>query len=708
MKEKLVARYDLRQNKAVLFENDQILGEFNALNSFLKMHLPSRFHSFLAKPKVEGFFASFSSELEGVNNYSKLSGSLREKALIEFSVFNKYLSDWIELSKLDSSPETKEWAKLWQGFLQNDNFELFASELGACITWGIEVDQKFVFRASEDIVSKYFESSSFDDIKHEQNFKAQANDPIVVVPIHEVVDKPATVADLTLDTPVADVIEEPLNLPPIVPAPKPEPAPTNHLNNIQPPREDGSNRVRRNRLTRIWIFALLLIAFLIFLVLWFMNSRHTWENLHGFIPERSGQYVEPIGSWEPIEDPNTGGKYAKGILNVALLEESAQMTKTKFLEFVTDLKPFCEENNIKVNYIDTAVCRMQLAFDEEKRGNYKESLKSKFSSYSILMWEESLFQNSRNMNDEVFQDKNLRNYQRDVYERIKISDAWDITMGSPNVTVAVIDNGFDLNHPELSGKSVGGYNVREGSADVQPKNGQEHGTHVAGIILANANNGYGIAGVAPDCKLLPIKIGGEGEGFYSSEIIDGILYAANHGATVINMSLGGYFNIPPNSIDRQQLNEIVNSMRVDEATFWKELFRMLDEKKITVVLAAGNETLPVGIDPMSRSNQTIKVMAINQNNEIASFSNYVFDGRFGFAIAAPGSKIISSVPNYSFKEMDGTSMAAPFVTGAVALIKSKYPNISNQEVIQRLRSSQNFISVQGFQVPVLNILQSLQ
>jgi subtilisin family serine protease len=58
--------------------------------------------------------------------------------------------------------------------------------------------------------------------------------------------------------------------------------------------------------------------------------------------------------------------------------------------------------------------------------------------------------------------------------------------------------------------------------------------------------------------------------------------------------------------------------------------------------------------------------------------------------------------------MDGTSMAAPFVTGAVALIKSKYPNISNQEVIQRLRSSQNFISVQGFQVPVLNILQSLQ
>jgi subtilisin family serine protease len=127
-----------------------------------------------------------------------------------------------------------------------------------------------------------------------------------------------------------------------------------------------------------------------------------------------------------------------------------------------------------------------------------------------------------------------------------------------------------------------------------------------------------------------------------------------------------------------------------------------------VVLAAGNETLPVGIDPMSRSNQTIKVMAINQNNEIASFSNYVFDGRFGFAIAAPGSKIISSVPNYSFKEMDGTSMAAPFVTGAVALIKSKYPNISNQEVIQRLRSSQNFISVQGFQVPVLNILQSLQ
>ena len=708
MKEKLVSRYDLRQNKAILFENNQIVEDFNSLNSFLKIHLPSRFHNFLAKPKAEGFFVSFSSDLEGVNNYSKLNGSLREKALIEFSVFNKYLTDWIELSKLDSSPETKEWANLWQRFLLDDNFELFASELGACITWGIEFDQKFVYRASEDITSKYFETSSFDDIKHEQNFKTIASEPIVIVPIHEVAEKPTPVADIILEESSTEFIEEPLNLPPIVTEHKEPVAPSNQIKDIQPTREDGSKRMQRNRLARTWLFSLLFIGVLVCLVFWFMKSRHTWDNLHGFIPEKSGHYVQPIENWEPIEDSNTGGKYAKGILNVAILEESAQMTKIKFLEFVTELRPFCEENNIKVNYIDTAVCRMQLAFDEENRGNYKESLKSKFSSYSFLMWEESLFENSRKSNDQVFQDREFEKYERDVYERIRVSEAWDITMGSPDVTVAVIDNGFDLNHPELVGKSIGGYNVRDGSADVQPRNGQEHGTHVAGIILANANNGYGIAGIAPDCKLLPIKIGGDGDAFYSSEIIDGILYAANHGASVINMSLGGYFNIPPNSVDRQQLNDIVNSMRIDEATFWKELFGMLDEKKITVVLAAGNETLPVGIDPISRSNQTIKVMALTLDNQIASFSNYVFDGRFGFAIAAPGEKIVSSIPNYNFKEMDGTSMSAPFVAGTVALIKSKYPGISNQEVIQRLRNSQNYISVQGFQVPVLNTLQSLQ
>jgi subtilisin family serine protease len=101
-------------------------------------------------------------------------------------------------------------------------------------------------------------------------------------------------------------------------------------------------------------------------------------------------------------------------------------------------------------------------------------------------------------------------------------------------------------------------------------------------------------------------------------------------------------------------------------------------------------------------------MALTQDNQIAGFSNYIFDGRFGFTIAAPGEKIISSVPNFALKEMDGTSMAAPFVSGAVALIKSKYPNISNQELQQRLRNSQSFINVQGFQVPVLNIFQSLQ
>jgi subtilisin family serine protease len=706
MKDKLVTKYDLRDNKALSFENGQILQEYNSLHSFLKIHLPYRFHNFLAKPKVEGYFVSFSSNFEGVNHFSKLNGTLKEKALIEFSVFIKHLSNWIELAKLDSSIETKEWVHLWNSFLQNNNFELFASELGACITWGVEVDEKFTSRASEDFVNKYFESTSFVDLKHEQNFKAQSQENITIVPIVEL-DEPEIKNEVT-SAQEEEVNNDPISLPPILPEAKHEPLPKEEPKAIVHPRIDSNKRIRRNRMAMTWLFSLLFIGVLIGLVFWFMQSRHTWENLQGFIPDKSGVYIQPIDNWETIEDPNTGGKYAKGILNVALLEDTPQMTKAKFLEFVTELKPFCEENNIKVNYIDTAVCRMQLFFDEENRSNYKESLKTKFASYSMLMWEESLFVNSRTSNDELFQDRSFKDYERDVYERIRITDAWDITMGSPDVVVAVIDNGFDLNHPELTNKSVGGYNVRLGSTDVQPRNDQSHGTHVAGIILANANNNFGIAGVAPECKLLPIKIGGEGEGFYSSEIIDGILYAANHGASVINMSLGGYFNMPPNSVDRQQLNEIVNSLRVDEATFWSELFRMLDEKKITVVLAAGNETLPVGIDPMSRSNQTIKVMAIDKNNAIASFSNFVFDNRFGFAIAAPGEKIISTVPNYSFEMMDGTSMAAPFVTGAVALIKSKYPGISNQEVVQRLRNSQNFINVQGFQVPVLNTLQSLQ
>ena len=710
MKEKLVARYDLRNSKAILFENNQVLDEYNSLNSFLRIQLPQRFHNILAKPKTEGYTVSFYTEFEGVDNFNRLSGALRDKALIEFSVFLEHLTNWIELAKLESSQESREWVVLWQTFLQNDNFELFASELGVCITWGIDVPEKFVFRAPSEVVSKYQNNSSFEEIKHEQNFKAQANDPIVIVPIQEQLEKegeediPAKVND------EEDEIEEPLNLPPLFIQPLVEPVPI-PIKNEPPPntsRVDGSQRIRRNRLLRMWIFSLLLLALLIGLAIWFMNSRHTWDNLNGFIPERSGQYVQPIDNWESIEDPNTGGKYAKGILNVALLEESRQMTKKNFLEFLTELKPFCEENNIKVNYIDTSICRLQLLFDEESRTKNKEALKNEFAKYSILLWEESLFENSRNLNDPIFQDRDYDNYQADVYQRMKCDEAWDITMGSPNITVAVIDNGFDLNHPELTGKSIGGYNARDGSDNVLPRNGQEHGTHVAGIILANSNNQFGIAGIAPECKLLPIKIGGDGDAFYSSEIIDGILYAANHGASVINMSLGGYFNIPPNSVDRQQLNEIVNSMRVDEATFWKELFRMLDERNITVVLAAGNESLPVGIDPMSRSNQTIKVMALTQDNKIAGFSNYIFDGRFGFTIAAPGEKIISSVPNFALKEMDGTSMAAPFVTGAVALIKSKYPNISNQEVQQRLRNSQSFINVQGFQVPVLNILQSLQ
>ena len=708
MIDKLIVRFDSRVNKPIYFKDDLLIYEYNALSSFVRIHLPSRFHDFLAIPKLDGYFINYYSRLEGLNTYVKLSNELREKSLIEFSVFRRHLESCIELAKYDSSEEAKDWVHIWTTFLENDDFELFASESGVSLIWGVDLNSKFNSISSDQAILQYFGISAFEDIRHERDFKVLSKEKKFIEPLVAKDIDEKSFPSISENVGQSNEAIESIVLPTISSSTSKG---THPRSDPQKKRSDSSNiqyRIQRKRRNSKWIFSLLLIAFLVGMVFWFLSTRHSWDRLNGFIPDTMERYVQPITTWEPIEDPKTGGKYARGILNIALIDQTPQITKANFLEFVSELRPFCEEKNITVNYLDTTICLIQLTFSEESRSDYKESLRNSFAKYPILLWDESLFQISRTTKDDVFLDSRMVGYEKNVYERIECTRAWDVTMGSQDIVVAVIDNGFDLNHPELSGKSIGGYNVRTGTDDVFPHQGQAHGTHVAGIILANANNNTGIAGVAPECKLLPIKIGSDSDSFYSSEIIGGVLYAANHGASVINMSLGGCYNLPPNSVDKQRLNELVNSMRADEATFWKELFRLLDERNITVVLAAGNESLPIGIDPMSRSDKTIKVMALNQENQIASFSNFVYDGRFGLTIAAPGKGIVSCTPNFEFEAMDGTSMAAPFVSGAVALIKSKEPNIDNADVIRRLRTSQNYISIQSFQVPVLNVFLSLK
>ncbi len=283
---------------------------------------------------------------------------------------------------------------------------------------------------------------------------------------------------------------------------------------------------------------------------------------------------------------------------------------------------------------------------------------------------------------------------------INAPQAWDLTTGSSNVVVAVIDSGVDYNHPDLAanmwqnpgeianngidddgnGYIDDVYGIDTANSDADPLDDNEHGTHVAGTIAAVMNNDKGIVGVAPQTKIIACKFldaYGGGDTSAAIECLD-YLYdlKVNHGVNLVatNNSWGGG----------------------GSSQILKEAIERHDQEGILFIAAAGNSgqnidqvpDYPAGYDVAN----IISVAAIDENDQLAYFSNY---GERNVDIAAPGVNIYSTMPNGLYGSMDGTSMAAPHVTGAVALLAAQLPNES-ADVYTRL------ITKLGIQVPSLN------
>jgi thermitase len=232
-------------------------------------------------------------------------------------------------------------------------------------------------------------------------------------------------------------------------------------------------------------------------------------------------------------------------------------------------------------------------------------------------------------------------------QKVSAEQAWDTTQSSSNVKIAVIDTGVDYNHPDLSGKVIKGADFVDDDND--PIDENEHGTHVAGIAAANTNNGVGIAGLAPKASILAVRVlDADGSGSLD-DVAQGIRYAADQGAQVINLSLGG-------SIGSQTLQDAVNYA-------WN--------KGSVVVAAAGNSGVALPSYPAYYSN-AIAVAATDQNDQKASFSNF---GTW-VDIAAPGVDIYSTTPNNQYASFSGTSMASPVVAGVAGLLAAQGKNAS--------------------------------
>lgn len=272
---------------------------------------------------------------------------------------------------------------------------------------------------------------------------------------------------------------------------------------------------------------------------------------------------------------------------------------------------------------------------------------------------------------------------------MNLPPAWDISLGSDEVIVAVIDAGNESTHPDLNGKWVVGYdfisnadNAGDGSAeDAVPEDNLRngHGAHVAGTIAAETNNGLGIAGIGWNVSYMPLRVCGN-YGCTEADISEALWHVAGYEtvadegqssarAHVANLSLGGHDFCSP------MLQEVITAA---------------ESRGVVVVVSAGNSNDDAREYSPASCEGVITVGASDEFKQRASFSNY------GPAvdISAPGTNILSTVDG-GYASWQGTSMSSPHIAGLAALLKSINPTFSTETVLELMQQHVTTINCSG-------------
>lgn len=250
---------------------------------------------------------------------------------------------------------------------------------------------------------------------------------------------------------------------------------------------------------------------------------------------------------------------------------------------------------------------------------------------------------------------------------IRAGEAWDITTGSNGVTIAVIDTGVQATNSELTGRVLPGYDFVNGDNDASDDNG--HGTAVAGVIAAAGNNASKTAGVTWNSRILPVKVlGSFGEGAYSA-VASGITYAADNGAKIINLSLGGAN--PSNAI--------------------KEAIEYAGSKGVIIIASAGNSGDTTPMYPAAYSSthsNVISVGGLNGNINIANEKRWPGSSHGPtLDLSAPSVNIPTINTTGGITSQSGTSFSAPMVSGAAALMVSRNADLTPSAIKSALRNS---------------------
>lgn len=264
-------------------------------------------------------------------------------------------------------------------------------------------------------------------------------------------------------------------------------------------------------------------------------------------------------------------------------------------------------------------------------------------------------------------------------QKIGAPAAWDVTRGAAGIRVAVLDCGVfsqgtgraagdgQAGHPDLRGRVVLEQDFTGSPTGVDDY--CDHGTHVAGIVAATADNGTGVAGLAHGVSLMNGKVLDDNGDGYTSDILNGIVWAVDNGAKVINLSLG-------------RDGACSASERDTMAYAW--------QRGAVVVAAAGNSGLGASGAPANCAN-VVSVASTTSSDQRSSFSNYGTD----VDVAAPGSSIVSTLRDGGYGAMSGTSMASPHVAGLAGLLYSVNPSMSPAAVVDRIAATADQIGGTG-------------
>ena len=312
---------------------------------------------------------------------------------------------------------------------------------------------------------------------------------------------------------------------------------------------------------------------------------------------------------------------------------------------------------------------------ETERDAIRENLPSQIADQKFFVVDETLFEHVT--------------YNAPVHSRadagwhismLHLKAAHRITEGADDVVIAIIDDGIEPEHPMFKGRIFKPYNVF--LQNNQLSKGDGHGIHVAGIAAgSNVFESRGALGVAPNCLIMPVQVYDNGRCSMSA-IASGVMYAVHQGADVINVSSGHSLS-QLSLLPRSDQQKIANEFFKGEAKVWNHIAEVAHQKNITIVFAAGNDHILTLISPENRSNVSLSVCAVDASGRASEYTNY----GAGSDISAPGDNIVSAAPNGSVQFMTGTSMAAPVVSGAIALMRSVCPQINATQALSILKST---------------------